>query len=41
MKEDTAVAFSRIVFKERRERYDTDGVPKGFYLGGGSVAGGV
>jgi hypothetical protein len=41
MKKDTAVAFSRIVLKERRERYVTDGVPKGFYRGGGSAAGGV
>src|SRR6202162_4205239 len=41
MKKDTAVAFSRIGLKERRERYDTDGVPKGFYRGGGWAAGGV
>jgi hypothetical protein len=34
MKEDTAVAFSRIVFKERRDAYVTDGVPRGFYCGG-------
>src|SRR6266498_718320 len=41
MKKDTAVAFSRIAVKERRERYVTDGVPKGFYRGEGSVGGGV